>query len=214
MHTNSRLLFELYALPLFQRGMKVLEIGPDSFPSTYQRLAQDLSIDWHTLDMHDSPQLTYPSSQEYSFAIPDESYDVVLSGQVIEHVRKPWKWMPELGRITRAGGLVITINPVSWVYHKAPVDCWRIYPDGMKALYEDSFLEVLFSFWVSLETPHFRRYLAGISRECQGRKKRIVCDILGRFGFPVERSYDTITVGRKCGPTEQGTPAATEMPRR
>lgn len=204
MHTNSRLLFEKYALPLLKPGLKVLEIGPDSFPSTYQHLAEGLSLEWHTLDIYDSPHLTYPNSGQYSFAIPDESYDVVLSGQVIEHVKKPWRWIPELARITKAGGLIMTINPVSWIYHEAPVDCWRIYPEGMKALYEDASLTVLFSCWESLETPHFHRYLPGISRECQGRKKRIVYDILGRFGFPVERSYDTVTVGRKGGLAEQG----------
>jgi SAM-dependent methyltransferase len=199
MHTNSRLLFEKYALPLLKPGMKVLEIGPDSFPSTYQRLTAGLSLEWHTLDIYDSPNLTYPNSSPYSFAIPDESYDVVLSGQVIEHVKKPWRWMPELARITKAGGLIMTINPVSWIYHEAPVDCWRIYPEGMKALYEEASLTVILSCWESLETPNFHRYLPGISRECQGRKRRIVYDILGRFGFPVERSYDTVTVGRKEG---------------
>ncbi len=214
MHTNSRLLFEKYALPLLQRGMKVLEIGPDSFPSTYQQLAEDLSLEWHTLDMYDSPRLTYPNSSEYSFPIADESYDVVLSGQVIEHVKKPWKWMPELTRITRSGGLVITINPVSWTYHEAPVDCWRIYPDGMKSLYEDSSLTVISSRWESLETPHFHRYLPGVSRECQSRKKRIASDILGRFGFPVERSYDTVTVGRKGGLAGRGGAADAEKPPR
>lgn len=201
MHTNSRLLFEKYALPLLKPGMKVLEIGPDSFPSTYQHLAEGLSLEW---DIYDSPHLTYPNSSQYSFAIPDESYDIVLSGQVIEHVKKPWRWMPELARITKAGGLIMTINPVSWIYHEAPVDCWRIYPEGMKALYEDSSLTVILSRWESLETPHFHRYLPGISRECQSRKRRIVYDILGRFGFPVERSYDTVTVGRKGGLAEQG----------
>ena len=213
MHTNSRLLFEKYALPLFKPGMKVLEIGPDSFPSTYQRLTEGLSLDWHTLDTNDNPRLTYPKSSEYYFMIPDGTYDAVLSGQVIEHVKKPWRWIPELARITKAGGLVITINPVSWPYHRAPVDCWRIYPEGMKALYEDSLLTVLFSQWESLETPNFHRYLPGLSREYHSRKKRIVYNILGRFGFPVERSYDTITVGRKGGLTE-GAEADGEIPRR
>jgi len=203
MHTNSRLLFERYALPLFQRGMKVLEIGPDSFPSTYQRLVEDPSIEWHTLDIHDSPYLTYPNSSEYCFPIPDRFYDVVLSAQVIEHVRRPWEWMPELARITREGGLVITINPVSWPYHEAPVDCWRIYPDGMKALYEDSSLEILFSCWESLEMPHFHRYRPGISRESHSRIGQIVYGVLSRLGLPVERSYDTITIGRKSGLAEQ-----------
>src|SRR3954463_14610157 len=140
MHTNSRLLFEQYAVPWFKPTMRVLEIGPDSFPSTYRQLVRDESLEWHTIDMYDSPKLTYPNSGEYSFPIADESYDVVLSGQVIEHVRKPWLWLPELARVTKVGGLVITINPVSWNYHEAPYDCWRIFPEGMKALCEDSSL--------------------------------------------------------------------------
>ena len=201
-------------MPLFQKEMKVLEIGPDSLPSTYQRMADGLWSEWDTLDIDSNPNLTFSKSNEYSFAIPDKSYDIVLSGNVIEHVRKPWIWLPELARVTKPGGLVITINPVSWGYHEAPVDCWRIYPDGMKALCEDSSLEVVFSRWESLETPHFRRYLPGVSRECQGRKKRIVSDILGRFGFPIERSYDTITVGRKSALAEQVAAADAEKPRR
>lgn len=197
MHANSRLLFERYALPLFQSGTKVLEIGPDSFPSTYQQLTQHLELSWETLDIHGDARLTYPNSAEYSFAIPEGSYDVVVSGQVIEHVRRPWRWIPELARITKVGGLVITINPVSWIYHEAPIDCWRIYPEGMKALYEDSSLTVIFSRWESLETPYSRYDRPGISREFHSRKKRIASRIFGRFGFPSERSYDTITAGRK-----------------
>ena len=197
MHTNSRLLFEKHALPYFQSGMRVLEIGPDAFPSGYQRLATNPSLEWHTLDLRDDDRLTYPNSREYSFDIPDESYDIALSGQVIEHVRKPWKWVPELARVTRIGGLVITINPVSWSFHQDPVDCWRIYPEGMKALYEDAALTLLLSLWGSFETPGYRQYIPGISREQQTRQRQILYSILGRFGLPVERSYDTITIGRK-----------------
>src|SRR4051812_38505571 len=113
MHTNSRLLFEKYAAPLFRPGMRVLEVGPDAFPSTYQEQIPEQSLEWHTLDLFDNPRLTYPNSGEYSFPIPDDAYDIVLSGNVIEHVKRPWKWVPELQRITKKGGLVITICPVS-----------------------------------------------------------------------------------------------------
>lgn len=201
MHTNSKLLFEKHVKPMLRRGMRILEVGPDALPSTYQRLSADLSAVWHTLDLHDNPNLTYPNSGEYSFTVPDDSYDVVVSGQVIEHVKRPWRWIPELARIARPGGLVITIAPVSWVYHEAPVDCWRIFPEGMKALYEDASLEVLVSSWESLETPHFRRFVPGISMEWQSRNRRIAYSILGRLGFPVERAYDTVTIGRKLAST-------------
>jgi len=197
MHSNSRLLFEKYAKSAIGQGARVLEIGPDAFPSTFLRLSQDLSPIWHTLDISDNPNLTFPGSAEYSFDIPDESYDVVLSAQVIEHVRRPWKWLAEVARVTRVGGLVITINPVSWIYHEAPVDCWRIYPEGMKALYEDASLTVLMSRWESLETPEFRKHSPGVSLEHQSPKRRMVGKILARLGFPIEAAYDTVTIGRK-----------------
>jgi hypothetical protein len=120
-----------------------------------------------------------------------------LSGQVIEHVRKPWRWIPELARVTRRGGLVITINPVSWGYHEAPIDCWRMFPEAMRALYEAAGLIVELSEWGSLETPQYRRFIPGVSREWQSRKRRIMYRMLGPLGFPVERAYDTITIGRK-----------------
>jgi SAM-dependent methyltransferase len=197
MHTNGVLLFEKYARPVIQPRQEVLEIGPDGFPSTYSRLCQNLPLVWHTLDLSANPNLTYPNSAAYSFAIPNESYDIVISGQVIEHVPKPWKWLREVARITRVGGLVITINPVSWVYHEAPIDCWRIYPEGMKALYEDASLTVLLSRWETLETPHFRKHSPGISLEHQTLRRRLISRVLGRLGFAVEAAYDTITIGRK-----------------
>ena len=78
--------------------------------------------------------------------------------------------MREVARVCKAGGIVITINPVSWPYHEAPIDCWRAYPEGMKALYEDSKLEVIFSGWESLEEPQFRNYMPGASREARPRR--------------------------------------------
>lgn len=129
-------LFKKYAIKHFHKDMAVLEIGPNAFPSAYRKECAGKYERWDTLDIGCHPKLTYPRSDPYQFEIPDASYDIVLSGQVIEHVRKPWVWMREVARVTNAGGYVITIAPVSWKYHPAPVDCWRIYPDGMKALYD------------------------------------------------------------------------------
>ena len=199
-HSNSRLLFEKYAAPLIRPTQRVLEIGPDAHPSTYRRLCAGPSQVWHTLDITSDSNLTYPNSSENSFPIADESYDVVISAQVVEHVRRPWKWLPEVARVTRLGGLVITINPVSWIYHEAPIDCWRIYPEGMKALYEDASVTVLLSRWESLETPEFQKHSPGVSSDHQSTKKRLIGRVLGRFGFPVEAAYDTITIGRRDPP--------------
>lgn len=141
--------------------------------------------------------MTYQAPAENQFPIPDETYDIVLSGQVIEHVRKPWIWLREVTRVCKVGGLVIPVNPVSWPYHEAPIDCWRIYPEGMKALYEEAALEVILSLWDSLELPKVRHRLPGRSPEWQPRWLRQTYRALGCVGFPRECSYDAITIGRK-----------------
>jgi SAM-dependent methyltransferase len=104
-------MFNKYARQYFQHGMKVLEIGPDNIPSTYQHMIGDSSIIWHTLDIRTDKRLSYSGCEEYSFPIPDNTYDIVLSGQVLEHVGKIWLWIKEVARVCRREGIVITINP-------------------------------------------------------------------------------------------------------
>jgi SAM-dependent methyltransferase len=211
MHENSVLLFRKHALRYFAPGMRVLEVGPDGSPSTYQKLvsAPNPSAVWETLDINSSPFLTYPNSEPYKFPVPENRYDIVFSGQVIEHVPKIWRWMAELSRVAKVGGRVIIINPVSWPFHEFPFDCWRIYPEGMKALCEDSGLVVETSVWESLETPNLQpfwatdktpvlRYaIAGKSMQQQHIIRQIQSRLLGRFGGRVERSFDTVTVAQK-----------------
>ena len=126
---------------------------------------------------------------------------------MIEHVRKIWLWISELTRVCKVGGLVSTINPVSWPYHEHPIDCWRAYPEGMRALYEDASLEVLLSIFESLEARQYRRHIQGRSSEWQPSLLRNACRILGRIGFPVEGAYDTITIGKKVVQSNRGAAA-------
>jgi SAM-dependent methyltransferase len=151
--------------------------------------------------MRNDPSLTYCSSSEYEFPVKSASYDIVLSGQVIEHVRQIWVWIQEVARVCKVGGLVVTINPVSWPYHEAPVDCWRAFPEGMRALYEYACLDVKFSRWESLEATDHRRRIPGRSAEWQTEwqtpRMRFARYILGMVGCPIECAYDTITIGKK-----------------
>lgn len=192
------LLFDRYAKGYFQPHTRVLEIGPDGFPSTYARLVDDATITWDTLDITDAQELTYARADQYRFPVADDSYDVVVAAQVIEHVRKIWVWIRELERVCRGGGHVVIVNPVSWPYHPAPVDCWRIYPDGMRALLEDTRLEVQECVQGSLEASGKKRHLPGRSYEHQSPGLRRFLRLTGRLGLPVECAYDTLTVARKA----------------
>ncbi len=71
------------------------------------------------------------------------SADVVISGQVFEHVEFFWLTIMEIMRILKPGGLCCIIAPSSGFPHRYPVDCWRFYEDGMKAMARFALLDVL-----------------------------------------------------------------------
>ena len=135
---------------------------------------------------------TYITKDEYHFPIEDNTFDVVLSGNVIEHVRKSWQWFRELARVCKPGGLVVTVAPVSWGYHEAPVDCWRIYPEGMRALHDEAGLKTEVAVFESLD--------ATFDISAYHLFKQAIKRLLGRQPFflpewlPV---IDMLAVGRK-----------------
>ena len=197
MHRNSQLLFDRYARSYFQSGMRVLEIGPASHPSHYARAVQVPELTWHTIDISAHPSLTFQALDEYRFPIKDDSYDIVLSGQVLEHVRRIWVWIGELARVCKPGGHIITISPVSWPYHEAPVDCWRVFPEGMRTLYAEAALDVVMSRSESLEAEGLARVIYGRGRDWQTSEELRIMERCAPLGAPVECSLDTITIGRK-----------------
>ena len=81
--------------------------------------------------------------EPYKFPFPSNSFDVVISGQTIEHMEFPWIWFKELARVLKKGGLTCIITPAVIHEHKYPIDTYRYYPDGMKALAKWSKLRVL-----------------------------------------------------------------------
>lgn len=223
MHLNSELLFKKYGVPHFDGKVKVLEIGPSSYPSPFQKLVNDDTIQWDTIDFVDTnsiddaafENLTYKLQSPYEFPIADETYDIIVSGQVMEHVDKIWLWMKELKRITKKGGKIITISPVSWPYHEAPIDCWRIYPSAAIALADEVGLDVSLAIFESLEDAELRKKDARVCtipgrsyayNYFPGHLKKILkwnryIRMIPRAGIylqvPIEVAYDNISILQK-----------------
>jgi SAM-dependent methyltransferase len=210
MHPNSLKIFEKYALDYFQTKstLKILEISPDSFPSScFKSVAStydQAKFVWETLGFSNtefSSKYTYQTNNGYVYPIPDNSFDIVCSANVIEHVPMIWLWMKELSRICKPAGYVVTVNPVSWPFHEAPVDCWRIYPDGMRALYEDSGLSVILSNCESIHIPENIRswsptqLVPGMSYQVNYSQIKLYLKKI--FKVPVLYATDTITIGQK-----------------
>ena len=81
------------------------------------------------------PNVDIVTKAPYEFGI-ETQYDVVVSGNCLEHVENPFLWIKEVEKITKSGGLVCIITPYSIGPHRFPVDCWRILPDAYSYLLE------------------------------------------------------------------------------
>jgi SAM-dependent methyltransferase len=150
LHNNSLILFRDYGLRYIKQTDSVLEVGPDwAIPRGRVRpLLIDLGASYYFTDIEprDSDQHDYiPMNDEYSIDAEDGRFDAVVTLNVIEHVPHIWKWTRELVRVVKPGGILVFVNPLSWPYHPSPQDCWRILPDGYKALFEECGIEHEFS---------------------------------------------------------------------
>lgn len=95
-------------------------------------------------DISAGPNVDVVFSTEYGWSVPyKEQYDVVVTTQVMEHVRKPWEWIKDVVAMCKPGGLVYICTPNSIGYHAYPIDCWRAWPDGMRGLMDGHFSEIL-----------------------------------------------------------------------
>jgi SAM-dependent methyltransferase len=145
--------FDQHLVPL--GGGKVLDIGSYDVNGTYAGWFIDREIwNYRGCDIEAGPNvdIVLPSLYDWKDVLPDNEADVVISGQVLEHVPKPWRWFPELVRILKPGGLLYVAAPNTWEYHPYPVDCWRVWPDGLRALFDEFGIDPLNAYFRGNDT--------------------------------------------------------------
>ena len=74
--------------------------------------------------------------------VQDNSMDVVISGQTLEHVKKPELLMRHMARVMKPGGYCCIIAPSAGPVHCMP-DYRRYQPEDLKILAEQLDLRVL-----------------------------------------------------------------------
>lgn len=199
MHSNSLWMVQRFADLSLLAGRHVLEVGPTGRPSAFREAAPDVAS-WETVGLEASPAVDVVAEDPYHYPFPDARFDAVLAANVLEHVPRPWAWLEELHRITVPGGRLILVLPVSWPFHQYPVDCWRAYPDGLRALLADFGWEPVVCEWGSIEGERFPRHLPGRAAGWWlGRPWARLYRIAGRLGLVrVECAYDTVAVAERA----------------
>jgi len=87
------------------------------------------------VDVAESPSADVVGFVE-SLPIDDDSFDIVLCTQVLEHVDDPAAAVREMHRVTKPGGRVLASTHGVMVFHPNPNDYWRWTHTGLRRLFE------------------------------------------------------------------------------
>ncbi len=122
-----------------QREAKVLDVGSYDVNGTLRpMIARHPGWRYTGLDVVAGPNVDVVSPDPYAFPFEDGAFDLVVSTSTMEHVEAIWRWIPELVRVLRPGGMLAIVTHWCFKEHRYPVDCWRIMPDGMRYLFDQT----------------------------------------------------------------------------
>ena len=117
------------------REGKILDVGSYNVNGCYKEIFEENRFDYRGLDMESGPNVDIVPSKTYDWQeIENDQFDVVVSGQALEHIEFFWVTFAEIIRVTKEGGLICIIAPNGFKEHRYPVDCWRFFTDGMISL--------------------------------------------------------------------------------
>lgn len=116
-----------------KRNLLVCDVGSLDLNGTYKPLCSKQR--YVGVDIAHGPNVDVVV-EPYDYPFSDGAFDVVISGSTLEHVIDIYRWIKELARILKVGGWICVVAPAQIMHHPHPVDCWRVYPEGMKFLME------------------------------------------------------------------------------
>ncbi len=133
-----------YLEPRRAEPLLILDLGSQDINGCYRPLFGLPPWKYVGVDLAPGANVDVILSDPYDWReISAESADVIVAGQTFEHTEFFWETMRQVARTLKPNGLCCVIVPSSGPEHRFPVDCWRMYPDGLRALARYAGLEVL-----------------------------------------------------------------------
>jgi len=124
--------------------IKILDVGSYDVNGSYRQFFASERFIYTGLDMEAGPNVDLVPEHPYQWdEIAADSYDVVISGQALEHIEFFWVTISEMVRVLKKDGLLCIVAPNGFGEHRYPVDCWRFFTDGMIALARYTKLELI-----------------------------------------------------------------------
>jgi SAM-dependent methyltransferase len=139
--SNMRKLYSKYIAGEFRDSraqINTVDVGSccigELSKSSYRSIFSDPKFSYLGIDIAPGPGVDLVLKNPYEIPLQDAYADLVISGQMFEHCEFFWLTFKEMVRILKRDGLLFLIAPSMGGIHRYPVDCYRFYPDGYRAL--------------------------------------------------------------------------------
>ncbi|HEY4963521.1 MAG TPA: methyltransferase domain-containing protein [Candidatus Saccharimonadales bacterium] len=130
-------------------GIRVLDIAPQDYEGA-KRYYTAATVETLDIDPAANATFTVDLCENNRVSIPDETFDVIICTEVLEHVNNPFDAAKEMFRILKKGGRIYVSTPYNFRIHGPLPDNWRFTEHGLRILFSDfSVVDV-----VSLEDNH------------------------------------------------------------
>jgi SAM-dependent methyltransferase len=141
---DMKLFVDTYLSARKSEPLRILDLGSMEYGPTYRQFFQEEPWTYIGLDIAPGKNVDLVLEDGYHWKeVKNESADIIISGQAFEHIEYFWLTMSEIAKALKPGGLCCIIAPSGGPEHRYPVDCWRIYPDGLRAMAKYAGLDVL-----------------------------------------------------------------------
>ncbi len=137
MHTSARAHMQLSVDTYLrrERHYDVVDFGSQTAGDghTHREILTGYDVSYLGVDVTPGDNVDVVMTKPYRVPLKSNSVDVVITGSTFEHIPFPWASFLEISRIVRPGGLIFLTAPSRGHIHWE-MDCWRYYPDSMRAL--------------------------------------------------------------------------------
>lgn len=125
-------------------ALTILDLGSQDINGSYRPLFSEPQWRYLGVDMAAGKNVDIILRDPYEWReIARDSADVIISGQTFEHTEFFWLTIQQIARALKPDGLCCILAPSSGPEHRYPVDCWRVYPDGFRAVARYAGLETI-----------------------------------------------------------------------
>jgi len=137
---------------------KVLDVGGlhNQPEKSYLRLFENIpGIEWTVADIVEHPSVNVVMTNPFVLPFEDETFDLVVSGQMLEHSANPFKSVAEMHRVLKTGGRLALAAPSAGPRHDAQ-DGWRFMDDAFRFIAEDIGGIEIIADWIHKDAPDTR----------------------------------------------------------